>query len=185
MNVDATSMPLGQALLVTNNNVLGWNFKASTNEAPFVESVDGTKALSFYGTNYLTGIGEPEWLAGNAARSVVAWVYNPAVGDEETVAAWGRRGGNPDGSNSAYSYGRNATYGAQQYWGSFDTPWGTNATQIVSNTPAGKWTFVSYVYDPATTNKITYKDGVVATSIFGPGPLVTPLYDPSDPLNIM
>src|SRR5262249_11606708 len=102
---------------------------------------------------------------------------------EETVFAWARRGGNPDGSNCALSYGRDPSFGAIQMWASFDLPWGTNTAQIVSNTPAAQWTHIAFTYDPSTSNRVAYLNGNYANSGIAPGPVASWTFDPSDPLN--
>jgi hypothetical protein len=181
VNLDATALPLGPLPVWTNNNALGWSFKAPSNAVANVQIVDGSRAVVFNGTNYYTGLGEPYSFATNAARSVEAWIWNPTVEDEETVFAWSRRGG-PDGSNTALSHGRNATFGAVQFWGTFDVPWGTNAAQIVSNTPAAKWIHIAFTYDGAS-NTVAYLNGNVANSVTEPNLLNTYLFDPLDPLN--
>jgi hypothetical protein len=115
---------------------------------------------------------------------VAAWIWDPAAVPEQTILAWGHRGGNPDGSNTALSHGTDPAFGAIQFWGAFDSPWGTNTSQIVSNVHIGKWTFIAFTYDPATSNKVAYVDGAVADTAVTPGPLTTWLYDPSDPKNL-
>jgi hypothetical protein len=182
VNLDATALPLGPLPVWTNNNALGWSFRAPTNAVANVQLVDGSRAVVFNGTNYYTGLGEPYSFATNASRTIEAWIWNPAVADEETVFAWGRRGG-PDGSNCGLSHGRNAAFGAIQFWAAADLPWGTNATQIVSNTPAAKWIHVAMTYDNTTSNRVCYLNGNVANSSQSFGPLNTYLYDPSDTLN--
>ena len=182
VNLDATTLPVGLLLTWTNNNALGWKFVAPTGAVANVQIVAGTPAVVFNGTNYYTGLGEPYSFATNASRSVEAWIYNPDVADEETVFAWSSRGG-PDGSNSGFSHGRNASFGALQFWGAADVPWGTNATQIISNTPAGKWTHVAYTYDNVSSNAACYVNGTLANSVAEAIQLDTYLYDPSDTLN--
>src|SRR5262249_39583605 len=149
--------------------------------------VDGTKGVTFDGSDYYTGPTEPLYLAGNAARTIEAWVYNPAAATEETVFAWGRRGGTPDGSNCALSHGTDGTFGAAQFWGTPDLPWGTNVSQIASNVVQGHWTFIAMTYDPVNIIGTVYKDGVPVnsdsvTNANGEA-LNTFLYDPADPLN--
>lgn len=183
VNLDATGLPLGPLPSWTNNNALGWSFKASTNTLG-VQLVDGTKGVTFDGNGkYYTGPGMPSYFGGNAARTIAAWIWDPAAVPEQTILAWGRRGGNPDGSNTALSHGTDPAFGAIQFWGAFDSPWGTNTSQIVSNVHIGRWTFIAFTYDPATSNKVAYVDGAVANSAVTPGPLATWLYDPTDPLN--
>jgi hypothetical protein len=187
VNLDATVLPAGPLPVWTNNNALGWSFVAPTGAVANVQVVNGTKGVVFNGTNYYTGLGTPSFMAANASRSVEGWILNPDVAGEETVFAWGRRGGNPDGSNSAFSHGRDAGFGALQFWGGGpDVPWGTNATQIAQNTPAGQWTHVAYTYDNTTGIRACYVNGAYANSETNDVGVVlnTYLYDPSDPLNV-
>jgi len=186
VDLDATTLPVGPLPTWTNNNALGWNFVASSNILA-VSVVDGTKGVTFDGSDYYTGPTEPIYLAGNSARTVEAWVWNPAAANEETVFAWGRRGGTPDGSNCGLSHGTDPVFGAAQFWGTPDLPYGTNVSQIASNVVTGHWTFVAFTYDPNTVIGTIYKDGVPVNSDSVTNangePLATFLYDPSDPLN--
>lgn len=183
VNLNATTLPIGPLPVWTNNNALGWSFKAPSNAVASVQIVDGSRAVMFNGTNYYTGLGEPYSFATNASRTIEAWVWSPTVPAEQTVLAWGRRGG-PDGSNNALSYGRDPAFGAIQFWASADLPWGTNTDQIVSNTPAAKWVHIAMTYDNTTSNRTCYLNGNVANSSQSFGPLNTYLFDPTDPLNI-
>jgi hypothetical protein len=100
--LDATALPVGALATWSNLNTLSWNFVAPSNAVASVQVVDGTKGVRFFGTNHYLGPTEPNFFAGNASRTVEAWIWNaaPRVG-EETVFAWGRRGG-PDGSNASF-----------------------------------------------------------------------------------
>jgi hypothetical protein len=186
INLDATTLPAGALSSWTNNNALGWKFAASTNILS-VSAVDGTKGVTFDGTDYYTGPTMPDYFAGNAPRTVTAWVWNPAAATEETVIAWGRRGGNPDGSNMALSHGTDPVFGAVQHWGNPDVPWGANPAAIATNVATGRWTFIAMTYDPTTVTDTVYKDGVAVFSdsvTNGAGaPLATWEFDPSDPKN--
>src|SRR5262249_12120824 len=137
INLDATTLPVGPLNVWSNNNALGITFVPPAGQPANVQIVSGTAAVMFFGTNYYSGIGvEPFTFAGNSNRTVTAWVYSTTTPPpEQTVFAWGRRGGNPDGSNNALSYGRDPSFGAIQFWGAADLPWGTNTTQINNNTP--------------------------------------------------
>jgi hypothetical protein len=107
------------------------------------------------------------------------------------VFAWGARGA--DGRNSAFAHGRDAAFGALQFWGgAADVPWGPDGNTITSNTPAGQWTYVAYTYDNSAvvgTNtglRAVYVNGALAHSESGsPANVVldTFLYDVSDPYN--
>ena len=55
-------------------------------------------------------------LTGDADRTVEAWVFNPDIPGEETIVAWGRRGGG-DGTNWSMNYGNHNTWGALGGWG--------------------------------------------------------------------
>ena len=182
VNLDATTLPVGSLPVWTNMNALGWRFVASTN-APSVQMVDGTKGVVFDGTDYYTGPNIPTYLGGNSARTMEAWVWNPQPLAENFVISWGHRGGNPDGSNNALSYGTDPAYGAIQFWGAYDSPWGTNTTQINENVRGGQWSFIAATYDPATSNKVVYLNGQPVLSAATPGPLATWVDDPTDKLN--
>jgi hypothetical protein len=94
-------------------------------------------------------------LHGNSDRSIEVWAYNPAIADEETLVAWGRRGG-PEGSNLSFNYGANATWGAVGHWGSPDMGWS-------GTPPAGRWHYLVYAYDGLNTVKV-YADGILKTT---------------------
>lgn len=184
VTLDATALPLGPLPVWTNNNALGWVFSAPTGAVASVEVVDGTKGVSFNQTNHYAGPNTPNFFAGNASRAVEAWIWNPSPrSEQETVFAWGRRGG-PDGSNASFIHGFQDVFGAMGFWGPGpDMPWGTNATQIAQNVPTNAWTHVAYTYDSATSNKVVYVNGAYANSETNPNVLNTHFFDPSDPLN--
>jgi hypothetical protein len=188
VTLDATSLPLGPVAVWTNNNALGWRFTAPSNAIPDVESVSGTKAIQFRGTNHFAGPNMPSFFGGAASRTVEAWIFNPTAAGEETVFSWGRRGG-PDGSNSSFVHGTDGAFGAMGLWGGGpDLPWGANAAQIATNVVTGRWTHVAYTYGIVNeTNGVRacYTDGVLAHSETSTNLalLNTHLFDPLDPLN--
>jgi hypothetical protein len=118
-------------------------------------------------THYYTGPAAPVFLAGNSSRTVEAWIFNPAVNTEETVFAWGRRGG-PDGSNASFIHGTDPTFGAMGHWGAPDVGWNG-----ISNLVQGQWTFVAYTYDGVSQTATVYKDGAVANTRVLAAPLNT------------
>src|SRR5439155_22221562 len=145
VNLDATVLPEGPLVNWTNNNALGWVFKAPSNAVASVAFVEGTKGVQFNTTNHYVGPNIPSFFGGAAARTVEAWIYNPTVGAEETVFAWGRRGGAPDGSNSSFQHGTDPAFGAMGLWGGGpDMAWGTNGAQVASNLVVGRWPPVAY-----------------------------------------
>jgi len=157
IDLDATALALGALPVWTNTGILGGVFNAST-AVPSVSTVQDVRGVTFDGTaNFYTGPAAPDFLTGTNARTIEAWVYNPAVADEETIFSWGRRGG-PDGSNMSFNHGNNATFGAVGHWGTPDVGWGANPPA------AGRWTYVAYSYDPATGIGTVYKDGKFANS---------------------
>jgi hypothetical protein len=165
VDLNAATLANGPLLTWTNSGSMGGRFTATAETAATVESVSGAKAATFGGTNYYNGPVTPVFLTGNASRSVDAWLFNPAVAGEESVIAWGRRGG-PDGSNASYIHGTDATFGAMGQWGAGpDVGWGTNAPV------AGEWTHVAYVYDGPTLTATVYIDGVQANTEVMPAEL--------------
>jgi hypothetical protein len=165
IKLDATALPLGPLATWTNLSGLpAWDFVAPTSAVASVAVVDASKGVTLNTTNYYTGHGAPAYMGGNASRTVEAWIFNPTRTGEETVFAWGRRGG-PDGSNFSTIHGTDAAFGAMGLWGGGpDLPWGTNAAQIVSNVVTSKWTHVAYTYDNVTGIRAVYRDGVLANS---------------------
>jgi hypothetical protein len=184
VTLDATELPLGPLNLWSNQNALSWVFRPPTNSPSNVEIVSGTKGVVFPGfnTNYYTGPSMPQFFGGDAAWSVEAWLFNPARANEETVFAWGRRGGGPDGSNPAFLHGGSTAFGAISLWGAPDVGWGATADEVNTNTVVGRWTYVAYTYDPLATTVSLYKDGTPVRSLTR-GPLALHSVDPSDPRN--
>jgi hypothetical protein len=185
VNLDLTAIPEGNISLWTNNNVLGWNFAASTNNLA-VSTLVISKGITFNGTagRYFTGPGMPAHMGVDSARTVEAWIFNPTIGNEETVFAYGARGA--DDRNSAFAHGLNGQFGAHQFWGGGgDVPWGTNAAAITANTTPNAWTFVAYTYNPTNRFKGAYRNGMLMNSESNAVPLNTFLNDPSDPLNAL
>ena len=52
-------------------------------EPPFVEEVNGVRAISFNGErDWLIGPAAPESILGNNPHSIEAWIFNPEVGSQ-------------------------------------------------------------------------------------------------------
>lgn len=167
--LDATSLGLGPLAVWPNQGPLTGDFVAGA-AVPSVTEIFGVKGVTFNGTtHFYTGPAAPGFIAGNSARTVEAWVYNPSLADEETIVSWGRRGG-PDGSNMSFNHGSNPTFGALGQWGAGpDIGWGGNIV-------AGQWTYVVYTYDPLTGYGVVFKDGQFANEDLV-GPLNTHVVD--------
>jgi hypothetical protein len=164
VNLDATVLPVGPLATLSNTGTLGGTFDAPTNAIPNIEVVGGISGITFDGVNhYYTGPAMPLFLAGNASHTVDAWIFNPAAADEETVFAWGRRGG-PDGSNVSFNHGLNAAFGAVGHWAAPDIGWGADATAIAENVKQGQWTYIAYTWDSANLTTTVYSDGALANS---------------------
>lgn len=166
VNLDATSLPLGPLPAWTNTGTVAGDFVASG--APAVTSVAGVKAVTLSGglDFYAGPVAPPEVAGANPSRTIEVWAFNPSVASEETLVAWGRRGG-PDGTNMSFNYGNNGSYGAVGQWGGGpDLGW-NNA----GGSPApGVWHYLVYTYDGggaegAGTTRV-YADGVLANSEF-------------------
>jgi hypothetical protein len=157
IDLDATELPAGPLEAWPNNGALGGSFQ-STDDVASVQSVDGVKGVTLDGVNHFyTGPSTPLFLAGDSPRTVEGWIFNPQAADEETIFAWGRRGG-PDGTNASFNHGMNPVFGAVGHWGAeHDIGWNDQIT-------SGAWTHVAYTYDPLTLTTSVYKDGVLANS---------------------
>lgn len=161
VDLNAAELPAGPLSSWPDDGRLGQPFVAGPTPA-VVGQVNGVKAVTLDGTQYYTGGAAPVFVANDSARTVDAWIFNPAANTEESLLSWGRRGG-PDGSNASHLHGTNPTFGAMGQWGSYDVGWNG---QVVT----GTWTHVAYVYDPATLTATVYSNGAEANSLAMPGP---------------
>jgi len=158
----------------TNNGSLA-NFKRLGE--PQVEDVDGVTAVVFRGLtvgpepdSYQCLENAPDGLIGvDPTRSIEVWVFNESIGEEETLVAWGKRGG-PNGTNMSFNYGTNAQWGAVGHWGAAGHDLGWNDAGGAPE--AGKWHHLVYTYDGTTTR--VYADGELANfEELGPGVINT------------
>lgn len=133
------------------------DFVADAGAPVYVANVAGTgiAGVQLTGADDYLGPYTTAELTGGSDRSIEVWAYNPAIAAEETLVAWGRRGG-PAGSNMSFNYGANGTYGAVGHWDTPDMGW--------SGTPvAGQWHYLVYTYDGVDTAKV-YADGILKTT---------------------
>jgi hypothetical protein len=160
--LNAVSLTVGPLPAWSNTGTLGRGFAADTE--PAVELIGGIKGVTFSGTEVLTGPVAPSNLTGSSPRTIRAWIFNPTTSSEETIVAWGRRGG-PNGTSCAFFHGTNASFGAVGNWGTPDMPWGTDAAAIASNVKIGGWTYVVYTYDGGASNVgNVYSNGSLANT---------------------
>src|SRR5439155_24807264 len=77
VNLDANNLPVGSLSVWTNSGTVGSVFMAPAGAPGKVETIAGVKGVTLDGlNNYYTGPTVPAFLAGNASRTVEAWVYN-------------------------------------------------------------------------------------------------------------
>lgn len=179
VDVDATGLSAGPLTSITNSGTLGGFFQArgGGTTVPVAATVDGggTMGIRFDGGDYLqhvVSIGgalipAPGGLVGvNPTCTIEVWVLNGAIDREETILAWGRRGGAPDASNMPFNYGWDAAWGAVGHWGPTDIGWtsgldggGVFGPGVPS---AGVWHHLVYTFDGSTQR--VYADGVQKNS---------------------
>ena len=168
VDLDARKLEAGPVEIWSNEGVMGGVFYSESVAGELVEA-DGTQGLEFTGNNWYVGPPAPLFVAGNSetgeiySRSIDAWVWNPELAAEETIFAWGRRGG-PDGSNVSFNHGTHDTYGAVGQWGNdADVGWHPDNTDGNPGEPgdevAGAWTHVAYTYDYDLNETCVYTDG--------------------------
>jgi hypothetical protein len=170
------TMPAGAALVVEGTNLVNlraddasagsaaWNNTGSLGGTfakggagdTTVTTNGGVQYVPLDGATYYTGPNAPASITGSGTRSVEAWVRNPGLQAEETLVAWGRRGG-PDGSNNAFNYGSSTSFGALGAWAGADSGWGPSGSPA-----ADALHYLVYTYD-GTTERF-YADGVLQTS---------------------
>ncbi|MBN2129478.1 MAG: LamG domain-containing protein [Sedimentisphaerales bacterium] len=153
VDLDARHPSAGESTWV-NAGTLG-DFISSGD--PVVDTFGASSSLgvSFDGiSDYYQGAIAPSGLVGYGDRTIEAWVYNPSIAPEETIVAWGKRGG-PEGSNMSFNYGSNDNYGAATHWGTPDIGW--------NGAPEAKeWHHLVYTYDSTYTR--VYADGILKNS---------------------
>ncbi len=120
-----------------NRGLLGAFQRVGT---PTVGEVGGVRAVRFDGKqDAYIGPRSVAAIEGNEARTIEVWVYNPTIdAAEETLVAWGKRGG-PDTSDMSLNYGNSGAYGAVTHWAS-DMGWN-------SLPEPGQWHHLAYTYD--------------------------------------
>ena len=165
VDLDATGLPLGPLASWTNSGSLGGTF-AKEIDTPSVTVVSGVRGITFDGTNdWYVGPVAPSSVTGNGSRSVIAWIYNPSIATEETVVAWGRRGGG-NGTNASFTHGTHNIWGALGQWGDLaDVSW--NGAQ-----ESGIWTCLAFSYDGVNGVSAVYTNGKLSNSEVN-GPLST------------
>ncbi|MFL2484701.1 MAG: LamG-like jellyroll fold domain-containing protein, partial [Verrucomicrobiales bacterium] len=159
VDIDLTGADLGELATITNSGTLDGDFTAEV-DTPSVTEVDGVKAITLDGSNdWYVGPTSP--LTGDADRSIETWVFNPEIPGEETIVAWGRRGG-PDSTNWSMNYGNHNTWGALGGWGgSADMPF---VAGVTGGPEAGKWHHLALTYDKASNTRSIYVDGILSNS---------------------
>lgn len=157
VNLDATSLPNGPLPIWPNAGTLGGNFSKEV-DTPTVTTLAGVKGVTLDGSSdWYVGPAAPSQITGNGSRSAIAWIYNPTIEEQETIVAWGRRGGG-DGTDAAFLHGTNASYGALGQWGDGpDVGWNS----ALEN---GVWTCVAYTYDNSTGTSAVYTNGQLSNS---------------------
>ena len=182
VNIDATTRGLGDVPWVTNSGTLGGVLEARGGAAAIpriaIAGSSATRGIQFDGGDYMqhvtapagTLVQPPAGLVGaNPTRSIEVWALNPTIESEETMVAWGRRGG-PDGSNMAFNYGFQNQFGAVGHWGSTGPDLGWN--DAGGAPPANVWHHLVYTYDGQSTR--VYSDGVLQNSeLLGAGVINT------------
>jgi hypothetical protein len=156
VNLDATALPAGPITDWTNTGSLGGSFAGTG--IPEVVETEGVKGVNLSG-DYFVGPVAPASVTGvNPNRSIEVWAYNAVLTGEETMIAWGKRGGG-DGTNISFNYSTDSAFGAAGQWGAGpDIGW--------NGAPAaGVWHHLVYTYDggglPGVGTCRVYADGVL------------------------
>ena len=156
VDVSATALPLGPVTSWTNSGTLGGSFAATGSTQ--VINVGGYRTVRLNGGgDYFTGPEAGPTITGvNKPVTVEAWVHNPNIPGEETVVAWGRRGG-PVATNASYNYGSDSRWGAVGHWGGEDIGW-IDQDITVGAPAANAWHYLVWTYDGVTQR--LYSDAV-------------------------
>ena len=114
---------------------------------PVVEDVDGKKAVTFDASSWFDGPTSVPEIEGSGTRTIEVWAYNPSIVGEETMVSWAHRGG-PGGTNMAFNYSDNSSWGSVGHWGA-----AADMGYAGANSPApavGNWWHLVYTYDGTT-----------------------------------
>ncbi|MCH7526981.1 MAG: hypothetical protein IID39_06060 [Planctomycetes bacterium] len=131
-----------------NHGSLGGSFVAVG--TPIVEDVaDWENVVSFDGSNYFEGPRAGPGIDGvSPTRTIEVWAYKIGINGEQTMLHWAHRGG-PDGTNMAFNYGNNGSFGAVGHWGAGpDMGWGGAHSP---NPAVETWWHLAYTHDGTTT----------------------------------
>jgi hypothetical protein len=119
---------------------------------PSLGQYNGVTAVQFDGVDdAYEGPITPSTLEAASDRSIEVWACNPGITSEETLVAWGNRGG-PVNTNLTFNYGNSTSFGAVGHWAN-DMGWGASGPP-----PADQWHHLAYVY--SGTEAIVYADAV-------------------------
>jgi hypothetical protein len=176
VDVDAQGMTPGPLLSWPNAGLMSDLTTSSfPTNSPTVELVGGVQAVSFDGNDWMrTSDLAGADITGNDNWSVEAWVFNPALADEECFVNWGRRNDAPAsgaaGSTAQINFGINPAYGAVTHWSTPDMGYDGGVPE------AGVWTYIVVTYDGgAGGTERVYVNGVLnatedkTLNIHGPG----------------
>lgn len=153
VNLDATSLAEGPLSVWLNKGSTTGNFEKAGSAVPAVVKQAGVNGVQFTGAaTHYKGPAAPASVVSSGARTIEAWVYNPAGSDFETIIAWGHRGG-PDNSNNSFSHGVHPVWGGFGGWGAGDLDW---QGKIAFN----RWNYIAFTYDGSTSS--LYADGLQA-----------------------
>ena len=161
VDLDATSLTPGPPATWTNSVGADFTAELDTPSVTLIPSNTGgamIPAVTLDGTNdwYVGAAANGLGLTGGASRTVKAWVFNPALPTEETVVAWGRRGGG-DGTNTSINHATSAAFGAVGHWGGPDIGWNGNEA-------AGVWQHIAYTWNSADSTTRVYINGALVNS---------------------
>ena len=157
VDLDATIRPAGALASWPNAGSLGGTFEKGLDTPSVIQinRVGGGKinVVSLDGVNdWYVGPDAISGVTGNLSRSVEVWVANSAVGVEESLISWSRRGG-ADNTNFSFNFGTSTTAGALSLTGVNDTAWGTSSVPSVN-----LWHHLVVTYN--SSQLIVYSDGV-------------------------
>ncbi len=162
VDLDAGTLEAGPVEIWENDGAMGGVFYSEAAAAE-LGAAGGVPGVVFAGGSWYVGPPAPLFVAEDSSRSIDAWIWNPEIASEETIFAWGRRGG-PEGTNVSFMHGTHDAFGAVGHWGNdADVGWHPDLTAGDAGEPgeevAGAWTHVAYTYDWQANETCVYTDG--------------------------
>ena len=151
ISLSAADLPSGVLSVWQNDGSLGGVFSYEVTKLS-TGKYAGRKYVLFSGTNRMkSNFVAPDSIGGNGQWTVLVWALNPAIGVDECILSWARRGGQ-DGTGAQINFGSSVTSGATYHGGVTDMP-------FLDLPVPGMWQHIAVTFDGSVER--LYLNGVL------------------------